>query len=207
VGIVSDTAPSPGDRRGIVYLSIDQHTDARLAIVVRTSGDPSASVDVIRRTIVATDAEAPILDAGTGVGLTGAMSLIPKIAGGIAGALGGLALVLSMAGLYGLMSALVIGRTREIGVRLALGAEPHRIVRLIARQGLAPVMSGLVAGLVLGALVRMSMRPFFTRLIPELDWVVLALVPIPFMIAALVACYLPARRAARIDPNVALRDS
>ena len=106
-----------------------------------------------------------------------------------------------------MLSNVVVRRTREIGVRVALGATPGDVVRMVIRQGLMPVASGAVAGLAVGAIVRMSLQPNFQRLIAPLDYAALAVVPLAFLAAALVACYLPARRAARIDPNVALRSA
>jgi putative ABC transport system permease protein len=202
----TETLPGQHVAQGLLYLPFAQHYESMVAVVARTAGDPAPLVDVLRRAIVSADPEAGVFDAGTGVALSGAQNLVPKIAASISGLLGVLALVLSMAGLYGVLSSVVAGRTREIGVRLALGAEPIRIVRMVLRQGLRPVASGLVAGLAIGVIARVSLRPVFSRIFPALDWQVIAAVPVPFIMAALVACYLPARRAARIDPNVALRD-
>ena len=115
--------------------------------------------------------------------------------------------MLALGGLYGVLSHLVLRRTREIGVRVALGASRADITRMVVWQGLSPVVVGLVAGLTFGALARMALRPQFLRLVPAMDVVVLVVVPVLFIAAAVLACYVPARRAASVDPIVALRQN
>jgi putative ABC transport system permease protein len=118
--------------------------------------------------------------------------------------LAGLALVLAAVGIYGVLSYLVNQRTREIGVRLALGATRGEVVRLILRQGLSPVGLGVVLG-VAGAvgLTRLISSLLFG--VEALDATVFVLAPVGLLSVALVAMWLPARRAARVDPMVALR--
>ena len=110
-----------------------------------------------------------------------------------------------MAGLYGVLTHVVAGRTREIGLRIALGATRSSLMAMVLADGVRPVVEGLVIGLGAGAIARLAMRPVFVRLLPALDWWLLFAVPIPFLIAALIAAGVPARRAAGVDPNVALR--
>jgi putative ABC transport system permease protein len=129
-----------------------------------------------------------------------------RIIAALATVLGALALMLAMAGLYGVLSHLVARRTREIGIRIAIGAERSRIFALILRDGLRPVVKGLALGLGGGALLRVVLRATVVTGISPVDLAVFAIVPIPFVVAALVACYVPAARASRVDPNVALRD-
>jgi len=119
--------------------------------------------------------------------------------------LGGLALVLAMAGLYGVLSELVLRRTRELGIRMALGADASRLLRTVLLDGTRPVLAGLAIGLTAGAILRLAFRPLFIRMLPAFDPLMIALVPLMFIAAALLAAYFPARRAARVDPNVALR--
>ena len=126
--------------------------------------------------------------------------------GVVAGVLGLIALALAMAGLYGVLSYLVAQRTHEMGVRVALGARPLHIMRLVTVDGVRPVLEGLVVGFVVADLAQMAMRPAFTKPLPAIDSTLLTLVPLPFLAAAFVACYLPARRASRVEPTVALRE-
>jgi ABC-type antimicrobial peptide transport system permease subunit len=120
--------------------------------------------------------------------------------------LGALALILALAGLYGVLSHLVERRTREIGVRMALGAARTDMYRMVVRDGLRPVVAGVVIGLLIGVLVRRALTPFFARLLPTVDPAVMIVLPLLMLAAGVVAAYLPARRAARVDPNVALRE-
>ena len=146
-----------------------------------------------------------MLDAGTGVTLGRADNLVTKVGAAAAGGLGGLALILAMAGLYGVLSDLVLRRTREIGVRMALGADAPRVMRMVIGDGARPVIEGLAIGTGIGILARMSFKPLFLRMVPAFDPMLLVIVPLLFIAAALLASYLPARRASRVDPNVALR--
>lgn len=126
---------------------------------------------------------------------------------GLAGTLGAIAMVLSLVGLAGVLSHVVAGRTRKIGVRIALGAAMPDVWRLVLRDGLGPVIVGLVAGLGLGVATTAALQPLSSRLIPRADVTLVALVPVLFIAAGIVACAVPARRAAHVDPSVALRHS
>jgi putative ABC transport system permease protein len=119
--------------------------------------------------------------------------------------LGGLALLLAMTGLYGVLSELLLRRTRELGIRMALGADANRLIRMVLIDGTRPVLTGLAIGLACGVILRIGFRPLFIRMLPAFDPVIVGLVPLAFIVAAALASYLPARRAARVDPNVALR--
>jgi ABC-type antimicrobial peptide transport system permease subunit len=130
---------------------------------------------------------------------------MPKMMAALGGLLGVLALGLAMAGLYGVLSYIVAGRTREVGVRMALGATRPRILALVLVDGIRPVLEGLAIGFAVAGLSGLVLQPAFVRVLPAIDPVTFVLLPIPFVIAALVACYLPAHRAASVDPNVALK--
>ena len=105
-----------------------------------------------------------------------------------------------------MLSHVVARRTWEIGVRVALGADRKKIMSMVLRDGLVPVGYGIAIGLVAGIMARMLLRLFFIRLLPALDPGVLTVVPLLMLLAGIAACYLPARRAARVDPNIALRE-
>ena len=143
---------------------------------------------------------------GNGAYLLAAESLGLGIISGVASLLGGIALALAMAGLFGVLLHLVQTRTREFGIRQTLGATRRDIVRLVLRDGLAPVRHGLVLGLLLSAAGRVILHTMIPPMLAGLDWVPFLIVPAALFSAAVLACYLPARRAASVDPSVALRD-
>ncbi len=208
IGVAADTdAMGVGQRAsGVAYLPLDRHYESRLVLAARVDAEPEAFVGPLRAAIASVDPDLALVQIGTGLALAGPNTTFPRIVSSSASLLGLTALVLALAGLYGVLSQVVAGRTREIGVRLALGAGAPAIRRMVIAQGLSPVVIGLVAGLGLGLIARAAMRPFFVRLVPATDVTLMILLPALFLGAGLVACYVPARRASRIDPNVALRN-
>jgi ABC-type antimicrobial peptide transport system permease subunit len=132
--------------------------------------------------------------------------VIGRFAASLAGSLGLLTLTLAMIGLYGVQVQAVMFRTREMGIRMALGAAATHIRRMAVREGIRPVIEGLMLGFFFGAATRAIIRTgIVDSTIQIVDPAVFSVVPIPLLVAALIACYLPARRASRVDPNVALR--
>jgi putative ABC transport system permease protein len=188
-----------------MFVPLAQHYEAGLTFSAWAT-DPSAAVRGLRSAIQRVDPELAISMIGTGTRLLVGPFFMLRIIAGLATALGGVALVLAMAGLYGVLSHVVARRTREIGIRLAIGADRASIFRLILRDGLRPVIKGLVMGGIAGVLLRVALRATVVTTLSPIDAVVFAVAPLPFLVAALVACYLPASRASRVDPNVALRD-
>lgn len=208
IGVTADTdARDVGQRAfGVAYLPLDQHYESRLVLAARVNGEPEAFVGQLRATIASIDPNLALAQIGTGLALAGPDTTFPRIVSSSASLLGLMALVLALAGLYGVLSQVVAGRTREIGVRLALGASAPGIRRMVIAQGLTPVVIGLVGGLAFGLIARAATQPFLLRLVPATDLMLMILLPALFLGAGLVACYLPARRASEIDPNVALRN-
>jgi putative ABC transport system permease protein len=115
-----------------------------------------------------------------------------------------LALGLALVGIYGVTSYAVARQTREIGVRVAIGAQPSVVLRSVLTQGLRPVALGLIAGLFAAGGAAVSIRSLLFGIVP-LDPLTVFLVSGALLLAATIACYIPARRAARVDPLVALR--
>jgi predicted permease len=207
VGVAADTdAGNAGNRGGgYLYLPWTQQYNPVMIVTVRTAGDPAALVDPLKRLVHEIDPELPVIDAEPASQLTGGRHVVLRVGAAAAGLLGWLAFGLAMAGLYGVLSELVLRRTRELGIRMALGADSRRLLRTVLIDGTRPVLVGLAIGLGLGVILRLSFRPLFIRILPAFDPLVIALVPLAFLTAALIAAYVPARRASRVDPNVALR--
>jgi putative ABC transport system permease protein len=206
IGVAGDTdSGGGGSRQGAAYGPLSQSYEPMLTIAARTSQDAKAAVIALENVTHRLEPELGVIDAGTGTALSGVENLAFEIMGALSGLLGFLAMALAMAGLYGVLSYVVAQRTHEIGVRVALGASARQIRRLVLVDGVRPVVEGLVVGFVVADLAEMAMRPALQKPLPAIDATLLVLVPLPFLIAALVACYLPSRRAAGVDPNVALR--
>ena len=207
IGIAADTDVGDVGNRGggFLYLPWSQQYQPVITLSVRTAGDPAALVDALKRLVNKVDPDLPVDDAEHASALGGGRSLVLRIGAGAAGFLGWLALVLAMAGLYGVLSEVVLLRTRELGIRMALGADTSRLLRMVLLDGTRPVLAGLAIGLGCGVILRLGFRPLFIRMLPAFDPLIIAAVPLAFIAASLVATYVPARRASRVDPNVALR--
>jgi ABC-type antimicrobial peptide transport system permease subunit len=173
-------------------------------LLVRTSSDPVTIAAAVTRIVHEVDPNVPINEVITLDGLF-SRSLSPRrFAMVLIGVLAGLALVLSAVGIYGVMSYTVGQRTQEIGVRMALGAQPRNMLALILGHGARLALVGIVAG-VLGAL---ALTRFLSSLlfgVAPKDPLTFAGVALLLFGVALAACYVPARRAMRVDPMVALR--
>jgi hypothetical protein len=210
VGVVGDIQPSAsmkatGHTMYVPYAQTSAAFVGTVGILMRAE-NPGQALAAVRTQVRAIDPELGVVNAG--VVLTrweGPLAILRTI-GMLASALGGLALLLAMAGLYGVLSHMVLRRRREIGLRMALGADRQAVLRMVLTEGLRPVWMGVAAGLFVALLVRLVLRSMYLLPGPAVDGLALAVVPIPFLLAALVACALPARRAAKVDPNVALRD-
>ncbi|MBA2341569.1 MAG: ABC transporter permease, partial [Pyrinomonadaceae bacterium] len=206
VGVAKDYKyVSLGERpHAFIYQSLLQNYNNHATLLVRTRTEPSAAIPAIRRTVQSLDATLPVYDVKT---LTEHMSfsLLPAhAAAGLLGSFGILALALAALGIYGVMSYAVAGRTREIGVRMALGARGADVLRLVLRQGMTLVALGVALGLVAAyAATRMLKSLLYS--VSTSDPVTFAVVTLLLAIVALLACYIPARRATKVDPMVALR--
>jgi putative ABC transport system permease protein len=206
VGVVGDVTCE--DRFGSpipsVYRLFGQTPDRQVALVLRTVSPSSAAMAAVRQAVWEVDEEQPLADLQTMQQAVSAASSEYEGPSTIFGVLGGIALALAALGVYSVMSYFVAERIPEIGVRMALGARPGDVLRLVIRQGLTLALSGGVLGLV-GAWV---LERIAFHEIPEFhssfDLVTIN-IALLLLIVALVACYLPARRAMKVDPMVALR--
>ncbi len=206
VGIVKDTLIRLDDQRlrAVTYRPLAQQHSQRLTLLVHTAGNPQALYAAVRREAQALDENLPAQEIKT-LDEFIAFSFWPMRMGArLVGAFGLLGLLLASVGLYGVMSYAVAARTREIGVRMALGAERRDVLRLIVGQGLALTLCGAGAGLALAFLVTRVLRRFLFG-VGATDPLTFFGVALLLTLVALLACWLPARRATRVDPLVALR--
>jgi putative ABC transport system permease protein len=179
-------------------------TDNRRSLVVRTQGDPGALAAAVRQAIWSVDKDQPISRVATMDELLSTLASQRHFVLLLFELFGTIAVVLAAVGLYGVLAGSVTERTREIGVRAALGATRRDILALILRQGMAMTVTGVVLGLA-GAFV--ATRALVSMLfgVTRLDPVTYGGVVILLLAISAMACYLPARRATRIDPMIALR--
>ncbi len=186
------------------YFPLEQEYRPVVTLLARTNGDANAAVRAVRASLLAADPDLPIFNAQT-LGEHLALTLLPqRLAAVILGSFGAVALLLASMGVYGIVAFSVSRRTREIGVRVALGAARHDVIRLMVMKGLRPVAIGVGLGLVAALGVTRLLRGFLTGVSPT-DPATFITVVAAFLTVALSACLLPARRAARVDPLVALR--
>ena len=188
-----------------VYLPLSQHPSARMVVLLHSPGDPLALVEPVKAVVRSLDPDLPILEMRTYEDLYRYSAVEgPRVAVRLVGKLGVVAVILAIVGLYGLVAYNVSRRTREIGIRMAIGATSSDVLRLVLGKGLTLVGIGTGIGLALGFGVE---RLFNTMLFDSAGVdVVSYLIVVPAMfLATLLAVWLPARRALRIAPSRALR--
>ena len=178
---------------------------AEMSVVVRAQGDPGALAPAVRREVAALDPSLPVYDVKTLVAHLGTALFPARAAAALLGLTGALALLLAAIGLYGVLSYAVALRTREIGVRVALGAERSDVLALVVGRGLRLTGIGVAIGLALCLGVTRFLS-FLLYGISPLDPLTFAAIPALLASVALVAAWDPARRALRIDPAVSLRE-
>jgi len=204
VGIAADAQLIAIDGRPepYIYVPFAQRYLPRVSLVVKTAG--GTAIPQIRSVLREMNPNLPIAQA-LPLGDVTAIGLIPqRIAAGVAGSLGVVGLLLAAIGIYGVTSYNVTRRVREIGIRVALGADGHSVLRLILRQGVVLTLIGVGIGLAAGALVSQVVRSLLFG-ISVVDPVTFGGGAALFLAVALAASYGPARRATRVDPMVALR--
>jgi putative ABC transport system permease protein len=209
VGVVGDVknAGVGSDALPEVYSPYVQRPWTQMNLVVRTNGgDPLALSNAVRGAIHEIDRDQAVTNVQTMVqALSGSIAQARVIAT-LLGAFAVIAVLMAAAGLYGVIAYTVTQRTREIAVRLALGAEPGAVFWLVVRQGLALTAIGILCGVIGAGLTTRAMRTLLFG-VSDLDPITYVSVCAMLVIVAMAACYLPARRAARISPIVALRST
>ncbi len=213
IGVVADVRHRGLDEaaRGEIYLphaqwpmSQNGPTMRGMTLVIRTNGDPAAAAAPIRREVHALDADVPISDVRTMTDVLGSWAGERRLTMLVLGMLAATALVLAAVGTYGVMSYNVAQRTREIGIRVALGARAEDVVGMIVRQGAAIALTGVLAGI--GA--ALVLTHFMTGLlfgVTARDPLTFGSVALLLLVTAVGATYVPARRATRVAPTEALR--
>lgn len=175
-----------------------------MSVVLKTPAEPGAMAAAVRDEVRRLDPEIPAAQVRDMDSVVADSTRDRRLNVILIGAFGGLALVLAAIGLYGVMAFQVAQRTREIGVRLALGASPRDVLRLVVGQGLRLVTAGLASGVVAAAGLSGSLGTLLFDVGPR-DLSIFSAVPVVLLIVGALASYVPARRAMRIDPVVALR--
>jgi putative ABC transport system permease protein len=201
----TDTSYSSSHRSGIVYAPIAQRFDPSITVTAHASGSTGAAIGALRTAIRQADPDVAVEALADGRVMLSGPYVLLRFLGVSSFSLGLLTLVLAMVGLYGVQSHGVAHRTREIGVRMSFGATAAQIKSMVLKDGYRPVFEGIAIGVFIGLSGRAIIRAYLDAKIGILDPWMLAVVPIPLMLAAFFACYLPARRAASVDPTVALR--
>ncbi len=190
--------------------------DMNLAVYVRTNGDPDSILSTLRTQAGLIDPNVTVFDAAPLKEFIGASLYPQKVAASLMAVMGGIAVLLAAVGLYSVMAYWVAQRTQEIGVRMALGASPGYVLRMVVRKGFAVTVAGMAVGAVLAfALARAIANMSYTnsamgaraRLLGvDSSYALIYIGAMTFLFAiALVACWIPARRAAHVNPTVALR--
>jgi ABC-type antimicrobial peptide transport system permease subunit len=192
------------DARPTIYLSNLQNGRIQTTIVARTDGDPLALAPAIRRAIWSLDADQAIADVFTFDDAMGTALAQPRLLLVLLGSFGVVGLLLGALGIYGVLSALVNQRQREIGVRIALGARPADVQRMVIRRGLLLTLGGIAIGMT-GAWMLTRFLAAVLYGIEPTDPMTFGGVAAVLTLAALLASWLPALRAARVDPVEALR--
>jgi putative ABC transport system permease protein len=186
------------------YLPATQAPFQAMTILVRTRNDPATLVSALRNAVQTIDPTQPVTNIRTLDQIVSDSIAQPRLNMLLMGLFGGLALILAAVGIYGLLSYAVTERTREIGTRMALGAQVPDVLRLVLKQGMTLALIGELIGLVGAFALTRVIRGLLFGVAPT-DAMTFIAVAAVLTSVALLACYFPARRAAKVDPLVALR--
>jgi putative ABC transport system permease protein len=206
IGVVGDAKHYriEEEQRPQLYVAYSQNPGIFATLVLRTTVEPLSLAEQVRQAVWKVDSDQPMWKIRTVEFLVTRSIADRKFLLALMGVFAVLALILTVVGLYGVISYLVNQRTQEIGIRMALGAQMHDILRMVLKQGMVLVMVGVVIGL--------AACWILTRLITKLLYETSATDPVTFLsiavlliVVALLACYIPARRATKVDPLDALR--
>jgi putative ABC transport system permease protein len=208
VGIVKDIKSDGLDINGVphIYVSTYQDSSKELSVVLRTSLPATLLEPQIRHEIQSIDPGLPVFNVSSMNDILDRSLASRRFSADLVGGFAGLAVLLASIGIYGLLAYMVSQRSREIGIRMVLGARRDDILRMFLRKGVALAGLGIVAGLVFSAATASMMASLLYGVRPH-DPAVFLIVPLLLFAIAVLASYLPARRATKVNPIVALRES
>jgi predicted permease len=192
------------DPTSYLYLPLDQSFSTQVAVQVRSAGDPSSVLGTVRRELQQLEPGLALTNVSTYESVLRQSLWAPRMAAWLLGIFATLALLLAAVGLYGVLAYSVTQRTRELGIRMALGASDGTVRTMVVRQGLVLALAGLLPGV----LVSWALSRMITRLLYGVapgDAVTFSVVPVMLVVVAVGATLLPAWRASRVDPAEALR--
>jgi predicted permease len=208
VGVVKDIKSDGLDIDGVphIYVSTYQDSSKRLSVVLRTSLPATLLEPQIRHEIQGIDPGLPVFNVSSMDDVLDRSLASRRFSADLVGGFAGLAVLLASIGIYGLLAYVVGQRSREIGIRMALGAQRAAILRMFLRKGVALAGVGIVAGMVLSGFTASMMASLLYGVHPH-DPAVFLIVPLLFFAIAVLASYLPALRATKVDPIIALREA
>ena len=204
IGIVGDIRERALETQPFPAMYLPTYATGRENLVIRTQGDPTNITAAVRKEVHALDPDQPVADVKTMEQWVETAVAAPRYRTLLLGMFALLALVLASTGIYGVMSYSVAQRTHEIGVRMAVGARQLDVLKLVVLQGMGLVLIGVAVGL-LGAFALTRVMSSLLFGVGAKDPVTFAVVATLLSLVAFVACYIPARRATKVDPLVALR--
>ena len=187
-----------------IYIPLAQEMQPNMTLLVSTVGDPAPMVPAMRKELQEVDKNVPVYAVKTMTEQIEAALSADRMTAVLLGIFGAAALLLATVGLYGVMSYSVAQRTHEIGIRMALGAQTLDVLRLVVKNGMTLSLIGLAIGLAAAFAFTRIMASFLFEVTPT-DAMTYAIVSVGLLGVALLACYIPARRATKVDPLVALR--
>jgi putative ABC transport system permease protein len=188
-----------------VWIPFAQDYTAQMSLVVRTTADPASMSAAVRATSRSIDADMPAFDIRTLESFYEKRAMLgPRLIAQMVTTIGLMGLLLAVVGLYGVVAYAVNRRTREIGIRMAIGARPGDVLRMVLNQGLAFTAIGAAVGIGLAILAMRYLMNFIVGVKPN-DPLVYIAVPLILVAVMMAACFIPARRASRVDPVLTLR--
>ena len=187
-----------------LYLPLAQHPQPRMTLVAQSFGDAASLTTPLREMVRGLDANQPVYDVRTMSDFYQMRAIsVPTMINEVVGTMGLIGLLLAMVGLYGLMAYSVARRTREIGIRMAIGADRASVVRMVLQQGFTLALTGLAIGLVASFAAEIGVNAVFSA--SRRDPLAYLIVALALLAVSTLAAWVPARRASRVDPSSMLR--